>query len=433
MPSDGLELIRRIAGGDRDAFSAFYDAWAPLAFGVLRRILPSDAEAEEVLREVFWEIWQSAGDWDPRRGSPEAWVVDRARNRGIDRARSLGGRGKVRTGFLPEPLAAEPGAPGQDSRVGAERPGAGRGVFAQLPPNQRDVIELAYLHDLSQAEISERLKQPLVAVKTAMRLGLERLRSQMRVQTVSPNHEPFGELAAAHALGSLRGDDLARFQAHLAGCAACERLLGEYREALVDLAADVCQPPPRRAKRDVMARVGRRRARGAAERFWSGLRWAASVAVAAGLLASVAATYVSGRYERQVGQMAREVAALRGQVGQQRLALALLRDPATQVVLLAGLAPSPRARGRLIWNEHAGGFLVAADLPPAPPGKAYELWAIVGARPLPIGVFDVDAEGQGSLHVAPLAGARRANRFAVTLEPAQGVPAPTGPTYLASK
>src|SRR5207244_13330459 len=102
MPSDGLELIRRIAGGDRDAFSAFYDAWAPLAFGVLRRILRSDVEAEEILRDVFWEVWQSAGDWNPRRGRPEAWVVDRARNRGIDRARSLRGRGEVPTGPLPE-------------------------------------------------------------------------------------------------------------------------------------------------------------------------------------------------------------------------------------------------------------------------------------------------------------------------------------------
>ena len=433
MPSDGLELIRRIAGGDRDAFSAFYDAWAPLAFGVLRRILRSDVEAEEILRDVFWEVWQSAGDWDPRRGSLEAWVVDRARSRGIDRARSLRGRGEVRTGPLPESRVAEPREPGQDPRVGAERPGAVRGVFAQLPPNQQEIIELAYLHDLTQAEISERLKRPLGAVKTGMRLGLERLRSQMRVQTVSPNHEPFGELTAAHALGSLGGGDLARFEAHLAGCAECERLLGEYREALVGLAADVRQPPPGRAKRDMMARVGRRRARGAGERFWSGLRWAASVAVAAGLLASVAATYVSGRYESQLGQMAREVAALRGQVGQQRLALALLRDPATQVVLLAGLTPSPQARGRLIWNEHAGGLLVAADLPPAPPGKAYELWAMVGARPLPIGVFGVDAEGKGSLRVAPLAGARRVNRFAVTLEPAQGVPVPTGQTYLATK
>src|SRR5437660_5054967 len=428
MPSDGLELIRRIAGGDRDAFSAFYDASAPLAFGLIRRILRSDAEAEEVLLEVFWEVWQSAGDWDPRRGSPEAWVVGRARTRGIDRARSLGGRDAAGTGPLPESLTAEPPGRRQDPRVGAEGPGAVVRVFAELPPNQRDAIELAYLHNLTQAETSERLGQPLGAVKTGMRLGLERLRSQLRVRTVSPNHEPFGELAAGHALGSLGGDDLARFQAHLAGCAECERLLGDYREVLVGLAAAVRQPPPRRAKRDVMARVGRRRDRGAGERFWAGLRWAASVAVAAGLLASVAATYVSGRYEGRLGQMAREVAALRGQVGQQRLALALLRDPATQVVLLEGLEPSPQARGRLIWNEHAGGLLVAADLPPAPPGKAYELWALVGTRPLPIGVFGVDAERKGSLRVAPLAAARRVNRFAVTLEPAQGVPAPTGQT-----
>ena len=76
---------------------------------------------------------------------------------------------------------------------------------------------------------------------------------------------------------------------------------------------------------------------------------------------------------------------------------------------------------------------MAADLPPAPAGRAYELWAIVGTRPLPSGVFGVDAEGTGSLRVPPLAAARRVNRFAVTLEPAQGVPAPTGQMYLASK
>src|SRR5947209_18367442 len=169
MPSDGLELIRRIAGGDRDAFSAFYDAWAPLAFGVLRRILRSDVEAEEILRDVFWEVWQSAGDWDPRRGSPEAWVVGRARNRGIDRARSLRGRDEAGTGPLPESLTAAPPGPRQDPRLGAEGPGAVAGVFAELPPNQRDVIELAYLHNLTQAETSERLGQPLGAAKTGMR------------------------------------------------------------------------------------------------------------------------------------------------------------------------------------------------------------------------------------------------------------------------
>ena len=250
---------------------------------------------------------------------------------------------------------------------------------------------------------------------------------------MSPNHDLFGELAAAYALGSLDTDDLRHFQAHLAaGCVECERLLAGYGEALVGPADDLRRPPPSRVKRDLMARVGRR-PRSAASRFWPGLRWAASVAVAAGLLASVVATYVSGRYEARLGLMAREAAALREEVGQQRLALALLQDPATQVVPLAGLEPSPRARGRMIWNEQEGGVFVTADLPPAPPEKAYELWAIVGTTPLPAGIFTVDAEGKGSLRVAPLTGAPRVDRFAVTLEPAQGVPSPTGPMYLASK
>ena len=171
MPPDGLELIRRMAGGDRDAFSAFYDAYAPLAFGLIRRILRSETEAEEVLQELFWEIWQSADAYDPKRGSPEAWVVVRARSRGIDRVRSMRKRGEMPT--------ADPQEPGGDPAVSAEERAVVRGVLAELPPNQREVIELAYFHGLTQAEISERLRQPLGTVKTRMRLGMEKLRSLM--------------------------------------------------------------------------------------------------------------------------------------------------------------------------------------------------------------------------------------------------------------
>ena len=114
--------------------------------------------------------------------------------------------------------------------------------------------------------------------------------------------------------------------------------------------------------------------------------------------------------------------------------LAILRDPATQIVALSGLEPSPTARARMLWHEKAGGLLVAAGLPPAPAGKAYQLWAIAGKdAPVPAGVFKVDPGGTGSLRVAPLAGVGRVDVFAVTLEPEAGVPAPTGPMYLAGK
>jgi anti-sigma-K factor RskA len=251
---------------------------------------------------------------------------------------------------------------------------------------------------------------------------------------VSPSHEPYGELASGYALGALDGEELARFRAHLArGCAQCERVLAEYREALVLTVADLRDAPPPAAKRALVERMGRARRWGGAARFWPGLKWAASVAIAAGVLASVISVFVSARYEMQIGRMAREVAALREQVARERQALALLRDAATRVITLAGLDPSPKAQGRMIWNEREGGVFVVGSLPPAPPGQAYELWAIAGGKPVPAAVFTVDAEGAGGARVAPLPGGRKADQFAVTLEPSGGVPAPTGPTVLASK
>lgn len=251
---------------------------------------------------------------------------------------------------------------------------------------------------------------------------------------MSPSHEPYGEMASAYALGALDGEDLAGFRAHLAeGCAHCARALAEYREALVLPAADLREAPAPGVKRDLMERARRSRHRGGAARFWPGLKWAASVAIAAGVLASVISVFVSARYEMRIGRMAREVAALREQVARERQALALLRDGATRVITLAGLDPSPKAQGRMIWNEREGGVFVAANLPPAPPGHAYELWAIAAGTPVPAAVFAVDAEGAGGARVAPLPGGRKADQFAVTLEPSGGVPAPTGPTVLASK
>ena len=173
---------------------------------------------------------------------------------------------------------------------------------------------------------------------------------------MSPTHEPFDELAARYALGALDGDDLARFEAHVArGCAECERALAEYREALVGPAADLREVPPPRVKRALMERLARSRARRPRPaRLGPGLKWVASVAVAAGLIASVVATYVSARYEQRLGEMAREASALREQISQQRQALALLRDPAARIITLAGLEPSPAAQGRMIWNAHDG-------------------------------------------------------------------------------
>ncbi len=257
---------------------------------------------------------------------------------------------------------------------------------------------------------------------------------------MSERHEPFDTLAATHALGALDHAELAEFEAHLAGCARCEATLRAHAETLAGLArATPLLDPPPEVKEALLERVGPA-APSLPPRPW--LRWV--VAVAAALVSAwFTAAFVAARYEAHLGQMAREsaarharlegeVAALNEKLAAYRRAAELLGDPATRVVTLHGTGPSPKATGRVIWQPAAGGHLFVAHLPPAPEGKAYELWTIGDAAPAPAGVLAVDAAGNGSHRVAPVAAGTPVKVFTVTLEPAGGVPAPTGPIVLAS-
>jgi len=174
------------------------------------------------------------------------------------------------------------------------------------------------------------------------------------------------------------------------------------------------------------------------------LAWAVGTAAAALAAAAFTGGVVASRYEARLGLMARETAALRqrlqrdivaleGQLAAYRSAAELLRDPAAQVLALRGVGPSPQATGRVVWHAVNGGHLFVANLPAPPPGKAYELWTIGEGAPQPAGVFQVDAQGRGSHRIAPVDATKPVKVFAVTLEPAGGVPAPTGPMVLASK
>jgi len=173
------DLIRRMAEGDADACGRFYDRYARLVYPLILRIVQDSADAADVLQEVFWEAWQAAASYDPARGSPEAWIVMRARTRAIDRVRAVRRRGETFVAPLDEALAADRGDPAaraDDRAVVAD-------VLERLPEHQREVIELAYFGGLTQTEIAERLKQPLGTVKTRMRTGLLRLREIMKPTT----------------------------------------------------------------------------------------------------------------------------------------------------------------------------------------------------------------------------------------------------------
>jgi len=176
MAAEGAELIRKIAAGDTAAFARFYDRYAPLVYPLILRIVREPAEAADVLQDVFWEAWQRATDYDPARGTAEAWMVTRARSRAIDRVRSTRRRSDVFVASSGEDAASLPGEPVADPADRLEERRTVQSALERLPDAQREVIELAYYAGLTQTEIAERLKQPLGTVKTRIRLGLTRLR-----------------------------------------------------------------------------------------------------------------------------------------------------------------------------------------------------------------------------------------------------------------
>jgi anti-sigma-K factor RskA len=251
------------------------------------------------------------------------------------------------------------------------------------------------------------------------------------------NRDEIGELAAAYALGGLEGEDLARFEALLAaGDPDAVRALRECGDTLVGLAAAAPEPPPPAVKAALMERIAAAPAARPLPRRRPRALWPVvlSGAMAAGLAAVVVGWSVSSSYEKRLDALARDAEQLRAELRGQQAVIAILRDPATQVVALAGLPPAPAARARMMWHAQAGGVFVATGLPAPPEGKAYQLWAIAGDNaPVSAGVFTVDASGTGSLAVRPLPGVSTVSAFAVTLEPAGGLPAPSGDMYLLGK
>jgi anti-sigma-K factor RskA len=255
-------------------------------------------------------------------------------------------------------------------------------------------------------------------------------------------HEPFETQAAVYALGALDGEERSQFEEHLAGgCVACAEAAREHAETLADVARDAPPMiPPAHVKTDLMRRVSAMGgSRASSRRRW--LRWAAVSAAAVVGVSAFAAGFVASRYEARIGAMARETARVRAELHRQeaelrdRLAVSqgvidLLSDPAARVVALRGSGPSTEAWGRLVWHDAKGGYLAVTSLPAAPAGKVYELWTISGGQPHPAGLFTVDASGRATHPVAPTRSP--VDVFAVTLEPAGGVPAPTGPIVLAS-
>jgi RNA polymerase sigma-70 factor (ECF subfamily) len=180
-PTIAVQLIEKVANQDRDAFSQLYDRFSTLVFTLALRMLRVRSDAEDLLQEVFVQVWRQAQGYSPARGSPEAWIINIARSRAIDKIRSIRRREKNFV-LTDDPARAESGENVESAVAESEAKLTMNSALANLPEAQRKVLELAYFDGLTQTEIAERLAEPLGTIKTRMRSGIHRLREMLRTQ-----------------------------------------------------------------------------------------------------------------------------------------------------------------------------------------------------------------------------------------------------------
>ena len=184
-----LELLALIGRSDKDALAALYERYGRRVFSLAVRILSDSVTSEEVTQDVFLSIWRRGASYSPDKGKFTTWLFSIAHNRTIDelrrRRRDLN-RGSDDVEEHLDIVSADISP--DDSAVAQSEYAMVREALKALPPEQRQVVELAYFRGLTQAEIAEKMGQPLGTVKTRMRLALKKLRdalgSSMNAQAI---------------------------------------------------------------------------------------------------------------------------------------------------------------------------------------------------------------------------------------------------------
>jgi RNA polymerase sigma-70 factor (ECF subfamily) len=176
-------LLARIVKGDQQAFSQLYDHSSALLYTLAFRILADREEVNDLLQEVYLELWHKVARYDVGRGTPIAWLITLTRSRAIDRLRTRGVHGHNATSPLDATLSsklADLGPSPFETQADQELRMAVGTAITGLPPAQQQAIELAYYEGMSHQEIAARLNQPLGTVKTRIKLGMSKLRESLR-------------------------------------------------------------------------------------------------------------------------------------------------------------------------------------------------------------------------------------------------------------
>ena len=177
-PPNEAALLIRIAQHDQAALAELYDRYARVLYSVAFSSLRSAEESEEVVLDVFAQVWRTAARYDIAKGRVDSWLFMMTRSRILDRLRSLQRAAKVTLASenSAEIQTTNPGVDPIESVLISERRDRVLDALSQLPDEQRQVIELAYYKGLTQAEIAAQTNLSLGTVKTRVRLGLIKLR-----------------------------------------------------------------------------------------------------------------------------------------------------------------------------------------------------------------------------------------------------------------
>ncbi|WP_339376954.1 sigma-70 family RNA polymerase sigma factor [Chroococcidiopsis sp. TS-821] len=168
-------LLAKIAQQDQTALAKLYDRYAQVLYAVAFKIVGTVEEAEEVVLDVFHQVWKTAQRYDVKRGRVDTWLFMLTRSRSLDRLRALEriAQAAALTKTLPtQPLTIDPE---EDVLIG-ERRARVLAALSQIPPAQRQVLEMAYYKGLTHVEIAAQTGERLGTVKTRIRLGLSKLR-----------------------------------------------------------------------------------------------------------------------------------------------------------------------------------------------------------------------------------------------------------------
>jgi RNA polymerase sigma-70 factor (ECF subfamily) len=183
---EDMRLIQLIAERDVTAYQTFYKKYSGLIFASISNVLNDHHDTEDVMQEVLVQLWNKAHLYEPRKGKPLTWLTTMARNRAIDKIRSKQRRSRLNDDFETESKGVQPefDESGLEALEVKERDGLVMRAVAKLNPDQREAIKLAYFSGLTQAEVAERLNEPLGTVKARIRRGVNRLESLIKPRMV---------------------------------------------------------------------------------------------------------------------------------------------------------------------------------------------------------------------------------------------------------